>query len=379
MIEANLYPIIRNYLESNLGYYPVRIAPSISIRGYRPDVTGIKGKRVVTVEAKLGFDEKSMMESVTQAKVYSIGSTHAYVAFPLSDWTDGKEQLRKLCTELCRHEGIGIYLVDTNDESLKEELDAELSRYIDLDDYEKTVKQLEGDKELILYNTYPEYVRDVCIYVSHLQEPLIRKELIPNLMKDFDNQYWTIKSGARSIPEEEKAENRIVDAVNGTLELGLTRYDSLFQGDVEIKRITLTRNGRLLVNLCGKSIDYRQPEPLNDRVKVFFSTYLLQFPIFNIALDILEKMGKEMIFGNSVCNCGFATYDFGEFKVGKDGLICPECGQSVDAGFSHQLHLDYGDKECYHELKFTKTLGDDPLFLFEFGKISRWNSIKLGL
>ncbi len=378
MREENLYPMIQNYLVKNLGYYPVRTEPSIKILEYRPDVTGIKGKQVITVEAKLGFDEKSVMEAVTQAKVYSMGSTHSFIAFPLSAWINGKEQLRVLCTDLCKSDGIGIYLVDTADESMKIKLDAQLSRYINIEIYEKTIEQLEGTKDLELYNTYPEYVRDVCIYISNLKAPLSREELTQSMIKNFDNQFWTIKSGARAIPEEEKAGNRIIDAIDGALELNLINHDAQVQGNVE-SRIALTRNGRLLVSFCSESIDFKQPKPLNDSAKVFFSTYLLQYPIINMALDILEKMGEEVILGYSVCSCGFADYDIKKFKIEKQGLVCPECDKAVDAGFNHQLELDYGDKDCYHALKFTKTLHDDSLFLFKFGKISRWISIKLGL
>ncbi|MHA1909807.1 MAG: hypothetical protein ACW98Y_21110 [Candidatus Thorarchaeota archaeon] len=173
MLESEMYPIIQKHMEKELGFYPVRIAPSISIREYKPDVTGIKGKKVVTIEAKISFDAKSLMEAVTQAKVYSMGSNYAYVAFPISEWNSGTKELKELCVKLCKNEGLGIYLVDVSKKILMEELEPTLSKYIDLDDYEKTVDQLEGDRDLSLYNSYPEYVRDVCIYAQNLQEPII--------------------------------------------------------------------------------------------------------------------------------------------------------------------------------------------------------------
>ncbi|MHA1909806.1 MAG: hypothetical protein ACW98Y_21105 [Candidatus Thorarchaeota archaeon] len=196
-------------------------------------------------------------------------------------------------------------------------------------------------------------------------------------MKDFDSRYWTVRSGARGIPEESKAENRVVSAVEGALELGLIGYDSTLQEDVEVRKINLTRNGRLLASLCTEDIDYANPRQLNEATRIFFSTYLLKFPIINLALDTLEKLGKEVLFGQSVCSCGYSHYDLRKFKKGDNGLICPKCKSNIEAGLSHQLILDYGDKECYHELKFTRTLGDKPLLLFEFGKISRWDSIRI--
>lgn len=99
--EEDLYPVIQRFLEKELGYYPVKIAPSLKIRKFIPDVTGIKGKRVITVEVKLDFNEMSMMGAITQAKVYSMGSTHAYIAFPSVVWISGDEHLRNLCTDLC--------------------------------------------------------------------------------------------------------------------------------------------------------------------------------------------------------------------------------------------------------------------------------------
>lgn len=76
---------MKDYLEKQ-GYYPVKITPSIRIRGYKPDVTGLKAKEVQCVEVKTDFNEYSVMGAVTQVRVYMFGSTHGFIAFPSSHW-----------------------------------------------------------------------------------------------------------------------------------------------------------------------------------------------------------------------------------------------------------------------------------------------------
>ncbi|MCD6549259.1 hypothetical protein J7K41_00915, partial [Candidatus Micrarchaeota archaeon] len=85
MKEEDLYPTVKEFLEAK-GFYPVKTTPSVKIRGYKPDIVGLKGKKVICVEVKLDFNERSLMEAITQAKVYMFGTTHVYVAFPFPSW-----------------------------------------------------------------------------------------------------------------------------------------------------------------------------------------------------------------------------------------------------------------------------------------------------
>ena len=164
MKEENLYSLVKEFLESK-EYYPVKTTPVIKIRGYKPDITGLKGKEVLCVEVKPGFNEEYLMQAITQAKVYKFGANYVYVAFPLHSWETGKEDLKELAKKICNEEGTGLYLIDVGKRDIKEEIKAKLSPYLDLSVYESVIEQLEGKKWIRLENTYPEYVRDVCIFI----------------------------------------------------------------------------------------------------------------------------------------------------------------------------------------------------------------------
>jgi len=373
MREEDLYAIVKEFLEAE-GFYPVKTTPSVKIRGYKPDVVGLKRKKIVCVEVKLDFNERSLMEAVTQAKVYMLGTTHVYIAFPSSSWQKGRKDIKQLAEKLCNDAGIGIYLINTEDNTLKEQLKPKFSPLLNLDDYDSTMQQLEGREWILLENTYPEYIRDVCICLSKLDKELIsREELSKILSEKFDGDYWLKKS--HSPAEREKAiENRIKRAITGAIELG-------FIDEVEEERenlLKLSYIGNILAQLADEELDTQTPKELNDKTLAFFSAYLLRFPIYRMAIEILQEAKRTLPLGQSLCRrCNYNDGDIKKFRQKGKKLICPRCGSNVDTCIVHLLQLEHGKREYWWPINFTKTLHDKPLHIFDFPKIGKLDGIKL--
>jgi Holliday junction resolvase len=372
MKEENLYSLVKEFLESK-EYYPVKTTPVIKIRGYKPDITGLKGKEVLCVEVKPGFNEEYLMQAITQAKVYKFGANYVYVAFPLHSWETGKEDLKELAKKICNEEGTGLYLIDVGKRDIKEEIKAKLSPYLDLSVYESVIEQLEGKKWIRLENTYPEYVRDVCIFIYKLKVPIKKDELKKLLFEKFERNYWLKKSHSPKIRKnpEEAVRNRIEYTIEGAIELGF------IEEETEEGLLELSYFGNLLAQLSKEEIDAKKTKPLNEETRGFFSGYLLQFPVIKIAIEILQEEKRILPLGQSFCRkCGFKHYIIEKFKQEKSELFCPRCGSKVETCLVHLLQLRYGKGEYWWPINFTKSLYDSPL-IFEFPKVGRLDGIKL--
>jgi len=372
MNEEKLYPIVKDYLEAQ-GYSPVKLTPLIKIRSYRPDVTGIKGKEIQCVEVKPDFNEYSIMAAVTQAGVYMLGTTHTFVAFPFSDWNE-REYLQDLIKNLCEENGIGIYLIDRENSKIQKIMDAKFSKYLDLHDYDNTIQQLEGEELIILDNTYPEYIKDLCTYIC-LKNSMARKDLVKCLETDFKSKYWLYKSGAHRGKENQIIKNRIEKTIDGAVQLELVETTLNTRGEKQEDILQLSFNGKVLAQLDDK-IDYDSPRKLDEKTKFFFTVYLLRFPIFRRAIEILQEKKSAMLFGWSKCSCGFKQWDIKKFEIINNDLQCPKCKKRVKVSFLHKLQLEYGISG-YYPIIFTKGVHKDPLDIFDFTKIERIDAIKL--
>ncbi len=369
MKEEKLYPILKGYLEGK-GYYPVKITPSVKIRGYRPDVTGLNGKEVLCIEAKPEFNEYKIMEAVTQAKIYMFGATHVFVAFPNPNQKREKDLL-KFLEDICKDYGIGIYLIDTKSGRVDEHLNAKFSKYLSLQDYDDVLQQLEEKDFLTLDNTYPEYIRDVCIYLSNKGTTIAKKDLIKELKRSFNSDYWLYKSGARKGGIDDRVRNRIEKTIEGAVQLGFI--------EVENKdRLKLGYNGYLFIKL-NSDINYNKPKELTEKQRTFLTAYLLRYPVFKKSISILSKTKDFMLFGRSRCkskSCGYQDYDIKKFKIHNNKLLCPKCGGPVEISLLHKMQLEYGI-EGYRPIIFTKGVHNKPLDIFEFGKKDGLDAIRL--
>jgi predicted Zn-ribbon and HTH transcriptional regulator len=375
MTEEKLYPMVKDHLEKN-GFYPVKITPSIRIRGYKPDVAGLKDKAVQCIEVKPDFNEYSVMAAITQARVYMFGSTHVFIAFPANQWKIPKQKkLRELAQKLCEECGLGIYLIDEENGEIEKIMDAKFSKWFDLHDYDNTIQQLEGKEWIRLENTYPEYIRDLCIYLQTAPS-ISRKELSEKLYKNFDKNYWLEKS--RSQASKDKAtKNRIKGAIIGAVELGFISVEPDKDGNENQDILILSYAGKILAKLNEKEINKDKIEKMNEKTKTFFSAYLLRFPIIRMAIDILQENGKTMPVGQSPCkSCDFKHWEIKKFKIKDRKILCPKCNGEINICISHKLQLEYGMREYGWPLNFTKSLYDS-LDIFEFPKISRLGGIKL--
>lgn len=357
MKEENLYLILEDYLKKN-GYYPVKVTPLIKIRGYRPDVTGLKGKEVQCIEVKREINERSILEAVVQARIYMFGATHVFVAFTKPE-KEREKKLLKLLETLCEKDGIGIYLINTESKTVEKILDAKFSKYLCLSDYDDVLQQLEEREFLRLENTYPEYVRDICIYLSKkTKESVTKKDLIDELKKSFTPKYWLYKSGARGPkPREAKAKNRIEKTLEGAIQLGF-----IIERKGELK---LSYNGYLLSRLSDGQLDPSEPRELNEKERAFLTGYLLRYPVFKKSIEILSKVKGFMILGISMCKyCKYKSYKIKDFKISDNKLLCPKCGKPVKISLLHKLKLEYGI-DGYYPIIFTKGVHNKPL-IFEF-------------
>lgn len=76
-----------------------RILPQLRIRTWRPDVVGVKGDKVVIVEAR--GQQSDMKKALAQTALYSTDATSAYLALPT-------ERIQKNVREAARVLGIGL-------------------------------------------------------------------------------------------------------------------------------------------------------------------------------------------------------------------------------------------------------------------------------
>ncbi len=370
--EEELYEILKNYLEKN-NYFPVKISPSIKIRKYRPDVVGLRGKEVQCIEVKPEINEYRIMEAITQAKIYMLGATHVFVAFPHPSKKEEKDLL-ELLKNICKDFGIGIYLIDAESKKVYKFLDAKFSKYLCLKDYDDVLQQLEGSELLTLDNTYPEYIRDLCIYMSKnfSTESIAEEDLIKRLENSFKGDYWLFspKPGGQTRGSKEKnIRNRIKKTIDGAKQLGFLEVESK-------NKLKLTYNGYLLAQL-GNDINFDEPKELNEKQKAFFTAYLLRFPVFKKSIEILSKTKDFMLLGHSICrNCGYKQWDIKKFEISDNNLLCPKCKKPVEISLLHKLKLEYGI-DGYDPIKFTKGAHGKPLDIFEFGRKDRADAIRL--
>nr|MDO8100082.1 hypothetical protein [Candidatus Njordarchaeota archaeon] len=294
MDEKELYDLVKGLLEKE-GFYPVKKEPSIVIKGYRPDVTGVKGKEVRSVEVKLNFDERSVMSAISQAKVYQLGSTHAYVAFERHNW-DSRRDLQDFVKKQCEDSRLGVYIVDVANSHVDTLLKAKLSAHIDLDEYDRVCEQLEGKEWVNLRYTLPEYVRDICVTLfENLFEKrtttITREQLFEELKKRFPiPDYWLVdsRSPQRKFYQSKAVANRIRNSIDVAIELGFLEVIEVDEQERENDRIGLSYTGMLLSKLSSKP-NVLKPSPLDSRSKSFLIGYLVKYPIVQSIISILQE------------------------------------------------------------------------------------------
>jgi hypothetical protein len=375
MKEDELYDVVKEFLESK-GYFPVKKEPLIRIRGYRPDITGLKGKEVRCVEVKPDFDERSSIEAITQARVYQFGSTHVYVAFPKDSWFNSQnEELRELTKKLCKENNLGIYLIDKDKKTLEEIQIANFSTLLNLEDYDSTIEQLEGTKWITLENTKPEYIRDVCILLFEKGNPtLTRKELFENLKKEFPNpSYWLFESRSPAKDKSIAIKNRIKCSIKGAIELGFVEIiEPDKEGNEDNDKVRLSYDGILLSKLSGGKTDKNKLIGLNENTKNFLMGYMMKFPVIRMAVEVLWNENRIMLLGQSRCSNGHSEYNFKKLIKSGNQFLCPKCKSPMEICLVHKLILEYGNKEYWWPIMFTKSLN-----IFNFPKIQRLLGISL--
>lgn len=371
MKEEDLYDIVKESLERE-GYYPVKKSPLIRIRGYKPDVTGLKGKEVVCFEIKPNFDEYSAMAAMTQARVYQFGSTHTFVAFPEGDWQAADEKLRELVIKLCKDFNLGIQLIETSSKRIRPIVTPAFNANISLQDYDYVIEQLEGVEWPILANSYPEYVRDVCKYVAqnNIQE-ITRKELKDKLKSDFSSNYW-LKESRSSATIQEAVSNRVEASLKAAIDLGLLELRETMDNSDEDK-LSLSYSGQLLNEISKEPLDNKNPQELSDPVSAFLSGLMMKLPVIQMAIEILSKREKPMLLGQSKClSCGKTYWDIRELERKGDQLLCRKCKKEVDVCLIHKLQIEHGKAEYWWPIHFTKSLNTTKsLYIFRFSYDSR--------
>jgi hypothetical protein len=371
MREEDLYDIVKESLEKE-GYYPIKKQPLIRIRGYKPDVTGLKGKEVVCVEVKPDFDEYSAMAAMTQARVYQFGSTHTYVAFPKSDWQSADSGFRDLIIELCRDFNLGIYIVDPSSGQVNPILKPGFNVKINLEDYDGVIEQLEGVEWPILENSYPEYVRDICKYIAQNKiTEIIRKELQNKLESEFSPDYWLKESRSSAAPKD-AVNNRIKASLKAATELGLLQIKEPDpSGDSDKDKLCLSYFGQVLNGISQETLDKTKPQALSDPLRAYFSGLMTKLSVIQMAVDVLSKCEKPLLVGQSICpSCGKMDWDIRKFERKDDRLFCRKCNKEVDICLIHQLQIEHGDNEYWWPIHYTKSLDiakSLDIFLFSYG------------
>jgi len=313
MKEEDLYDIVKESFEKE-GYYPVKKQPLIRIRGYKPDITGLKGKEVICVEVKPSFDEYSAMAAMTQARVYQFGSTHTYVAFPKSDWHTASKDFRELIVRLCEDHNLGIYTIDYSSRQIDPIIKPKFNANMNLEDYDSVIEQLEGVEWPILANSYPEYVRDICKYIAQNGIPeVIRKELHDKLRIEFLQKYW-LKESRSSATQQDAVSNRVKASVDAAMELGLVELKEPDPSEESDKdKLALSYFGQILSEISKEPLNKSDPEPLGDSVRAYFSGFMMKLDVIQKAVDILSKYSKPMLLGQSRCpTCGKTYWDLKE-------------------------------------------------------------------
>ncbi|MHA1294331.1 MAG: hypothetical protein ACTSQJ_16935 [Promethearchaeota archaeon] len=354
ILEKDYYPIIKTFLQHR-GYFPVKITPNLKVRDYYPDVTGLKRKKVITVEVKNELNTKILINAITQASIYQLGSTHSYIAFPLDSWRDPKKKkLRKLALERCKNLKLGIYLVDYKKGDVLKELKAKFNDNIDLEDYDQVIQQLEGTCPNVINNTLPEYIRDLCKYLSDSPSNLTRRELFNRLEREFSKEYW-LKDAAHNT----KPINRIKATLKGLIALNLIEIDPAKDEDTIHKNdiIKLTSYGKLLNNFNEGKINKAKPDNLDEKMSSYLSGYLLKNPIIMKTVEILTSEKRSLLLHISKCiYCDFKTTKFSEL-IEDNEFKCPSCNEELDLSLNHRLRVYFGTKEDYWDtITFTKNL-----------------------
>lgn len=378
MSEKELYETVKKYLETD-GYYPVKKEPQIRIRGYKPDVTGLRGKQVQCVEVKLLFNEYEAMGAITQARVYQFGSTHSYVAFPKDEWNNQSIPLQNLVKRLCHDSKLGIYLIDGEAYGIEKVQPAELSPNLDLDDYNKVIQQLSGSEWIRLENTKPEYIRDICVFLNSRHEVSItRQQLWDFLREEFPkDKYWLLESGARRASIDKIVLNRIKSSVNAAIELDFIRVSEPDQDTREEQdKLQLSYSGVMLANTSTTSLNKDNPSPLDENTNTFLSAYIVKLPVIKMAIEELTNTTGTMLFSRSKCenvSCGHTHWQLKQFCNPSGQILCPKCGsKEVNIGLLHKLEMDYRPNEYYLPLLFTKALN-----IFSFPRVSGLDGIRL--
>ena len=377
MYERELYDVLREHLETS-GYYPVKKEPAIRIRGYKPDVTGLKGKEVQCIEAKPALDEHAAMAAVTQARVYQFGSTHTYVALPSRAWQEAKKELISLLERLCRDANLGIYLVDLHHRKVEQVCPAQFSPNLSLDDYDSVVRQLEGTEWVALENTKPEYLADICALLSAGSRVDVgRKQLHDMLREEFpSNEYWLLESRS-SASKERAALNRITSSVKASVELGFIEIVEPDKDGIEEQdKLRLSYSGRMLAQCRAAAKDRDKPTALNEKTVSFLSAYLVKLPVVRMAVESLSERGGRILLGQSRCRneaCKFTHWVLDKSR-GPDGrIVCPKCGSDVHVCLVHQLEMEHGGGRNYWwPIHFTKSLD-----IFSFPRVSRLLGVEL--
>jgi hypothetical protein len=283
--EEELYELVAAYFLEQ-GYMPVKVNSVAAVKDarYRPDVVGLNGMKVVGVEVEAYFDEYKILEATTQAKIYQRGCTHVYVAFPQKEYekaskedaeTKKFDRLRSIVDRICEESGIGILLIDTKTRKSKLKREACFSQRLDLEDYGYVMEQLRGEARALIYNTRPFLIRDLCVILLS-REGLKKDELLKELRSSLPDNHWLIGSRGSTV------ESRIRNTLETAESMGLVKVS-------DENECTLSHAGRYLVTI-GKQ-NFSKSE-LVESERVFFNSYLINHPLVQYALDLLEQSGK---------------------------------------------------------------------------------------
>jgi len=109
--ETEMYPVLREYFDRK-GYKTVSQVSFRMIKGWQIDVAAYnpKEKELIAVEAKTNLEDA--LEAISQAEMYQMACSKAYVAFPQVQWDSrANRDRRRDIEEVCKKRGIGILKV----------------------------------------------------------------------------------------------------------------------------------------------------------------------------------------------------------------------------------------------------------------------------
>lgn len=127
--ERAMLPIIQKFLEKKLGIRctnkNVRIPRLFSEKLTEVDVVGLKENELVAVQAKDNCKYNNTHQIFGQAYFDRFTFDYSYTALPMYRWNQySKNEYIRLFKQVCEKEGIGIILVEGNEDDSRIELRA---------------------------------------------------------------------------------------------------------------------------------------------------------------------------------------------------------------------------------------------------------------